>query len=337
MKKIVNSLNSWRFVLVLGLVLATSCQTEPFQSQVDYEVKPWNHRQFDTQPDKFTFAVFSDLTGRERDGIYEVAIMQLNLLRPELIVNVGDLVEGNSDDPAEWNRQWDWFDKRASGARAPVFYTGGNHDLTGELAQRIWKERLGPDYYHFLYKNVLFLILNTEDHTPERMTEIQQIRNQALETMEKEGREAFDQTAYASLPERKAGNIEKEQSEYFTEVIGSNPNVRWTFVLIHKPAWEREEEQNFAAIESALENQPYTVFYGHTHTYKYEQRHGRDYINLGTTGGGFPQNIPSSDRLMMVTVDDQGIDMANLLMSGILDKTGHIPLGGDSLVFEKQD
>jgi hypothetical protein len=37
----------------------------------------------------------------------------------------------------------------------------------------------------------------------------------------------------------------------------------------------------------------------------------------------------------LVTVDDQGADIANLLMSGILDKTGHIPLaGGDDMCFE---
>jgi hypothetical protein len=95
MKRIVSSLNSWRIVLIFGLVLATSCQTEPFQSQVDSEVKPWNHSQFDNQHDKFTFAVFSDLTGGERDGIFEVAIEQLNLLRPELIVNV-EILERSS-------------------------------------------------------------------------------------------------------------------------------------------------------------------------------------------------------------------------------------------------
>lgn len=331
-----NFSSTWMFVLVLGLIMTSGCKQEAFRSELNSEAKPWTHSRFDSHEDKFTFAVFADLTGREREGVFEVAMEQLNLLRPEFIVNVGDLIEGNSDDPAEWNRQWDGFDKRASRARAPVFYAGGNHDLTGELSRKIWKERLGPDYYHFLYKDVLFLILNTEDHTPERMTEIQEIRGEAIEILNAEGMAAYRQTAYASLPERGAGNISQEQSDYFTEVIASHPDVRWTFVLIHKPAWERADEQNFAAIERAMENQPYTVFYGHTHTYKYEQRHGRDYINLGTTGGGFPGSGPAADRLMMVTVDDQGINLANLRMDGILDKTGHIPLGGDSLVFENQ-
>jgi hypothetical protein len=40
------------------------------------------------------------------------------------------------------------------------------------------------------------------------------------------------------------------------------------------------------------------------------------------------------DHVTLVTVDDQGVDIANLLLSGILDKTGHVPLGGDEVCFE---
>jgi hypothetical protein len=41
-----------------------------------------------------------------------------------------------------------------------------------------------------------------------------------------------------------------------------------------------------------------------------------------------------ADYVTLVTVDDDGVDIANLLMSGILDKTGHIPLDGDDVCFE---
>jgi hypothetical protein len=37
----------------------------------------------------------------------------------------------------------------------------------------------------------------------------------------------------------------------------------------------------------------------------------------------------------LVTVDGDGVDIANLLMSGILDKTGHVPLAGDTVCFEQ--
>jgi 3',5'-cyclic AMP phosphodiesterase CpdA len=328
-----------RKLIYLSLILIVSCQSapDPFKHTLDSDPKPWKHSNFDHADDKFTFAIFSDLTGGERKGIFSVAVEQLNLLRPELIVNVGDLVEGGSDDPAEWHRQWDSFDERADQARAPVFYAGGNHDLTGELARKVWKERLGPRYYHFVYKDVLFLVLDTEDNTPERMAEIERIRSEAVEVYRTEGPEAFSSTAYALMPERTSGTISQEQAQYIVEAIESNPDVRWTFIMIHKPAWEREDEQNFASIETALSDRSYTVFYGHTHVYKYEQRKGRDYINLATTGGEqFPEKGRSVDHLMLVTVDREGVTMANLLMEGIRDKSMQIPLGGDSLVFEQQ-
>ena len=323
----------------LSFLLLFACQPGPgtFDHSLTSEKTPWTHTRFDNQEEKFTFAIFSDLTGGEREGIFSVAVEQLNLLRPELIVNVGDLVEGGSEDPSEWHRQWDSFDARADGARAPVFYAGGNHDLTGELARKVWEERLGPRYYHFLYKEVLFLVMDTEDNSPERMAEITAMRDEAVETLQTEGREAFLETAYYALPERTAGTIGKAQAEFFVDVIEDHPDVRWTFVLVHKPAWEKENETHFAAIESALSDQAYTVFYGHTHLYKYQQRKGRDYINLSTTGGvQFPDRGRSVDHLMLVTVDENGISMANLLMEGIRDKTMHLPLGGDSLVFEQE-
>ena len=40
------------------------------------------------------------------------------------------------------------------------------------------------------------------------------------------------------------------------------------------------------------------------------------------------------DHVTLVTVSDENVDIANLLMEGILDRTGHIPLGGDEVCFE---
>jgi len=325
--------------LMLGCMASFVAAAETVGTTIEAELGvgpfPWTKTHADTGGDKFTFAVFSDLSGGEREGVFEVAIAQLNLLRPELIMNVGDLIEGGTDDVAELAAQWDAFDQRARLARAPLFYAGGNHDLTGHVLREVWRERNGPLYYHFVYRNVLFLVLDTEDNTPERMREIHAARDKAVAIYKTEGPDAFAQTEYANMPERSAGTVGAEQSRYFLDVIEQNSDVRWTFIFIHKPAWEREGEENFAAIEAALADRPYTVFNGHVQAYAYRQRHGRDYIQLATTGGEqFPRLGRSADHVTLVTVDDQGVDIANLLLAGILDKTGHIPLEGDQLCFE---
>ena len=267
---------------------------------------------------------------------FEIAVAQLALLRPELIVNVGDLIEGGTADSSDLHRQWDSFDERANRAKAPVFYVGGNHDLTGSVLQDVWEERLGKRYYHFVYKNALFLVLDTEDNTPERTEELFHIREEGIAIWDAEGEEAFMASEYANLPERMSGNLTPEQSAYFVQAIADNPDVNWTFLFMHKAPWERAEETNFAAIEGALAERPYTVFNGHRHAYEHLERRGRDYIRLATTGGSqVPGSDVSFDQLALVTVDANGVDIANIRLSGILDKTGHIPLDGDAVCFEQ--
>jgi len=309
-----------------------------FSHSISGDVLPWKHEEFDSKHSKFTFAVFADLTGGERSQVFDIAVAQLNLLRPEIIMNVGDLIEGDATEIDELNDQWDVFDERAANADAPIFYAGGNHDLTGDALRSVWEARNGPRYYHFVYKNVLFLVLDTEDNTSERVAEIFAARNSAVVVYKAKGMEAFQKTEYWNMPERTSGTISKAQSEYIIGAIESNPDVRWTFMFVHKPAWLNENNTTFAAIEAALSARPYTVFNGHVQAYSYLERLGRDYIQLATTGGEqFPDLGRSMDHVMLVTVDDDGVDIANLALSGILDKTGRVPLGDDDICFEKAE
>jgi predicted phosphodiesterase len=329
-------------LLLVLLILLTACagsqpnqpEAPEFRHDIEGQATPWTHSNFDNEENKFTFALFSDLTGGEREGIFEVAVEQLNLLRPELIVSVGDLIEGGTPDREQLAREWDSFDLRAGRARAPVFRVGGNHDLTHPEMWKVWDERYGQRYYHFIYKDVLFLVLDTEDNPPDIQKQIFDVRAEAMRIVAVKGWGVFEETGYGRLTERKSGRIGVEQASYFRQVIAQNPQVRWTFVLMHKPAWERPDEERFSTIETALAGRPYTVFYGHVHSYLHEQRHGRDYIRLATTGG--VQNINKEmaiDHVTLVNVSENGVDIANLRMSGIFDKTGKIPLDGEELCF----
>ena len=326
-------------VLIFFSACAVHTGTKPespvFKHDITGTAVPWTHTRFDNESSKFTFALFSDLTGGERDGIFEVAVEQLQLLRPELIIGVGDLIEGGGTDHQELAREWDSFDERAERSRAPVFYVGGNHDLTNPDMWEVWEERYGKRYYYFVYKDVLFLVLDTEDNSTGFQQYTHEIRLEALKLVESEGWGVLPQTEYGQLEELKTGRIGKEQAAYFRNVIAKHPQVRWTFMLMHKPAWLRPDEENFSTIEAALSGRPYTVFHGHEHSYLHEQRHGRDYIRLGTTGGvHLTGKAMSVDHVTLVTVSEEGSDIANIRMSGIFDKTGKIPLNGDEYCLE---
>lgn len=306
-----------------------------FSHQVAGAAMPWTHEDFDNDAASFTFAVFSDLTGGERDGVFSIAVEQLRLLRPEFIISVGDLIEGGTEDRGQLEREWASFDERAERAHAPVFYVGGNHDLINPVQWEVWDARYGKRYYHFVYRDVLFLVLDTEDNPAGRQQEIHEKRLEALRRVESEGWGVYPETEYAKMPETATGRIGAGQSEYFIEVLRRHPGVRWTFLFMHKPVWLRPQEEHFLAIETTLVERPYTVFNGHNHAYLHRSRMGRDYIQLGTTGGvQQPGKEMAVDHVTLVTVSQDGVDIANLRLSGIFDKTGKIPLNGEALCFE---
>ena len=318
--------------VLMAIMFLSACgnpetTTNVFQHAFTSTATPWSHENFDAHPDKFTFAIFSDLNGGRRDGVFETAIAQLNLLRPELILSVGDLIDGGTEDRAQLNLEWDAFDADAGAAVAPVYYLGGNHDLTNLTMRAVWQDRYGARYYHFVYKNVLFLVLDTEDNSPERINEIFVARAAAIEILEGRVPGTWEETEYFNMPERQFGKIGAQQVAHVRQVLSEYDDVRWTFLLMHKPAWRRADDTGFSEIETALARRPYTVVNGHFHDYSHETRHGRDYISLATTSGAQnPASKMSFDHVTLVTMTDDGPVIGNLRLDGILDKTGHIPL-----------
>lgn len=340
MTKSIHSKSFLSLFPILVISILFSCASSQFDraafvNKINQGHSPWSHERFDASPGKFSFAVISDLYGGERPGVINVALEQINLLRPEFIMSVGDLIDGGTEDKDQINKEWNEFDHKAAVAKAPVFYAGGNHDLTNVAMREVWHDRYGPRYYHFVYKNVLFLVLDSEDYIEERMQEIYEARAIAMEIMDgkREGNAATAE--YFKMPERRTGEVSSTQSAYFEKVIQETPHVRWTFLFMHKPVWMGEEPGNLDHIEAALAGRPYTVINGHFHTYSHITRKDRDYIMLGTTGGS--QNDKSDmafDHFTMVTMTDEGPSIANLKLEGVLNKQGEIPADGSHLCFQ---
>lgn len=310
-------------------------RTPHFVSDVYQRNTPWTYPPAPAGEGSFSFAVIGDLNSGERAHVLEVAAAQIQLLRPDFVLSIGDLVEGGTEDTVELQKQYNHFDERLARAKSPVFHLGGNHDLTNPVMRKFWEHRYGRRYYHFVYRNVLFLMLDSEDYPEERMWQIYRARLKALQLIDSGKREEAEKTAYFQMPERTTGEISEAQSAYFEKIIAANPNVRWTFVLMHKPVWQRQEPKGLGRVEAALDTRDYTVLNGHLHKYSYQKRNGHDYIMVATTGGGQdPKNDSAFDHVTFVTMRIGEPLIMNLRMDGMLDKTGHVPLGGDSLCFQ---
>ena len=242
------------------------------------------------------FAIVGDRTGSARPGIFEQAVERASLLAPDFVMSIGDLIEGNTEDEAAIDAQWDEFVRIAGRLEAPLFLLPGNHDITNPTMAKIWRERFGPAYYHFVRRGVLFLCLSTEDPTRGRMS--------------------------------------PEQADYVARALEANRDVRWTLVFMHQPLWRDEEQAKkegrdagtgWPAIEALLADRPYTLFAGHTHTYTYEERGGHEYIILATCGGASSLAGPATgqfDHVTWVTMTDQGPRIAVLTLDGLYDKRG---------------
>jgi hypothetical protein len=322
----------WYKWIFAGLsIVAGSLWAQAEPSQLPVTEKPYAGA-----ADTLRFAIFSDRTGGARQGIFEDAVKKMSLLLPEFVINVGDCVEGYTQDADQLNREWDDFDRIIAQLPMKYYRVPGNHDLSVPMAIERWHQRYGRTYYHFVYKDALFLVLDTEDPVPppppaalyNRYLELEKVRVAA--TTREQQRDYFlkKRDFVSDVDHYMKAMISAEQYDYFAKVLADNKNVRWTFLFMHKPAWRQPyANDRFLALEKLLADRPYSVFAGHMHEYHHEVRNGRQYVVMATTGGEVldPFSNQVFDHIALVTLDDRGPRVANLKTDGIYDEKGWVP------------
>lgn len=278
--------------LLVAIVPAKQAASQVTEIQVGTtgNAMPWSHLQVNNENGMFRFAVVADHTGGHRPGVFMDALKKLNLMQPEFVLSTGDFIEGYTTDREELHNEWSEFNGMIDSLEMPFFYVPGNHDFMDKMTAEIWTELHGSGYYHFIYKNVLFLCLNTEE----------------------------------SVLSGPAGSgIGKDQYGYIENVLAENAKVRWTMVFMHRPLWLEDDTLYWNKVETILAHRSHTVFAGHRHGYiRYERNNGKYYV-LATTGGISNLQGPGMgefDQLVWVTMTDKGPVIANLMLQGILDE-----------------
>jgi len=252
---------------------------------------------------------------------------QLNLLQPEFVINVGDLVEGYAKDKATAAAQWDETDGIIKKLEMPFFHVVGNHDMGNDVMKQVWLERRGATYYYFTYDGVLFLVLNSEDPSNPVPPDIAE-KTAAFKKLQKEDPAAAQKMLaefMASVDSyQKPMVMSDQQLNYFRRVLADHPKVRWTFAFLHQPDWEqRENGKALQAIEQMLQGRPHTVIAGHLHYYDYQKRSGADYITMGPVGASWHMNGPGNvDHILWVTMKEGGPEIAMITLDGIWDRKG---------------
>jgi len=288
---------------LLGAALVVSGNARPEQRDrpaereviVEREERnPWTSTQLNNDPADFQFAVVSDRTGGHRARVFSKAVELLNLMQPEFVLSVGDLIEGGAN-ARKLEDEWKELESFTNRLQMPFFYVPGNHDAGTKTSSAYWQDKFGRRYYHFVYRKVLFLCLNTEDP-----------------------------------PGAGAGHLDKEQIAYAKETLQANRDVHWTIVVMHKPVWNSATvaKSGWLEVEEALADRPYTVFVGHVHRYQKFIRNGREYFQLATTGGGSKMRGVAwgeFDHVMWVTMKKTGPIFAVLCLDAILPENLRVP------------
>ncbi len=283
---------------LLTLSILTACSPPPpdqpsLQVPTTESAQPWTNLDVIDGPDDFHFAVVTDRTGAHRPGVFKAAMPKVNLLAPAFVVSVGDLIEGYTENVERLREEWDEIDAYVSELDAPFFYAPGNHDMSNAVMAETWQSRYGPSYYHFTYKDVLFLVLNSE---------------------------LFEMVGQpnVSLP---GPWKQADQMAFVEKVLADNADARWTIVLTHQPLWENERvHSDWLKVEELLGARNYTVFAGHLHRYNKVVRHDRNFITLATTGGTSPLRGPlfgEFDQVAWVHMRADGPQIANIELDGL--------------------
>jgi hypothetical protein len=291
---------------------------------VDPRANPWTHLELEARRRWFGFVLIGDRTGGARPGVFERGLACTDLIAPTFAIQLGDLIEGYTDDADELADQWTQMDRMLSGLRTPLFHVAGNHDISTPAMGAVWEQRYGRRHYHFRFDDVLFLAIDTQDPPAELRPEVLAGMRDFEEHWRRDPIAVRHQIeTHVDWNGTQPAKVSDEQLAYFEQVLHDHADARWTIVCMHMPMWQGDHPA-WHRLHRALGDRPYTAFAGHVHNHQRRVLAGRDHVRLGPTGGLWVLSGPDGnfDHVTLVTVTDTEPVITSIVLGGFRDIDG---------------
>lgn len=297
-------------LLALGTALGAQDQaTKPTSEPRLHTTRPAGREliRLPKEDDAFGFVIFGDRTNGQPEGIEVLrqAVADTNLLDPDLVMTVGDLVQGYNGHDA-WLAQAAEYRSVMDQLRMPWFPVAGNHDVywrgegkpVGEHEGN-YEAVFGPLWYAFRHKQCWFIALYSDEGNPE--------------------------TGEKNFHKPECQRMSDAQFAWLQEVLQKARGANHVFVFLHHPRWLERYGDDWKKVHEALvaAGNVSAVFAGHIHRMRYDgNRDGIEYFTLATTGGNLDMELPQAGYLHeyhVVTVRPQGIQVATLPVGTVID------------------
>jgi len=238
--------------------------------------------------ESFHFAVLGDRTGGAQPGVYEKVLAEVNRLNPDIILTVGDFIEGYNSDSSVTNKQWDEYFGMLKDMKAKVYFTPGNHDIWDKTSEINYKNRIGNPYYSFDFKNSHFIILDVS-------------RSEKFE------------------------DIPKEQINWLKSDLEKNKGKENIYVFFHKPLWLHLMRDNKPdSLHQIFKGFGVDgVFNGHFHNYFAGEKDGIEYTSMGASGATLSlesKDLGQFHQFLWCTIKGNKLDVAVIGLGNIFDK-----------------
>jgi len=304
--------------LALGLLLLLFCGGLPGladERKVHTSRKKARVLPLPKQDGVFHFVIYGDRTGGPPSGldVLRQAVRDTNLLDPDLVLTVGDLIPGYTSGKT-WLKQAKTYRGIMQGLRMPWFPVAGNHDVYWRWGKRPRNEndknyeaQFGPLWYWFAHKQTAFVVLYSDEGDPK--------------------------TGVKGFHKPRQQQMSKRQMDWLTQVLARTKDKQHVFVFLHHPRWisARYPKNNWRKVHKILAGagNVRAVFAGHIHRMHYGgKRDGIAYYTLATTGGSKAVDLPGAGYLHhmnVVTVRKDRISVAALPVGQVIDPRQFTP------------